>query len=376
MKKIFLSIFLLIFVGTILGLTLRGISGNPTEKTLNSGIWGDNGPFELSPDRGRFALTLSYAENHSFYFSLPIAKFATPDLGTANGKYVSLFAPAVSFIVIPGYLLGKIFGLAQVGTFAIISLFALCNFFLVRACAKIIGANTTAATISALIFSFATPAFPYGVTLYQHHISTFLILATLYILLRWKNWISLSIVWFLFAASIPVDYPNLILMLPLALFATGRIFYIKMGTNALRVHIKPLYFLTTLTVLLPLLFYVWFSQNSYGKPFQLAGTVQGVRTIELQKKPAPVKKIDDTTLSKTSQKEKTAVGFFITRNLLNGFYIHVFSPDRGVIFYTPIMLFGILGGVFMWRKKQTELALITGVIGADIVLYSMWGDPW
>lgn len=94
-------IVFVIFCVVILATSLRGIAGNPTENTLNKLQWSDNGPFELSPDRGRFALAFSLAEDHSFYFSLPIARFATPDLGFKDGHYVSLFAPAVSFIIIP-----------------------------------------------------------------------------------------------------------------------------------------------------------------------------------------------------------------------------------------------------------------------------------
>jgi hypothetical protein len=40
------------------------------------------------------------------------------------------------------------------------------------------------------------------------------------------------------------------------------------------------------------------------------------------------------------------------------------------------MLFAILGSFSLWRKNQTVLSLLVAVIGADVLLYSMWGDPW
>ena len=104
MKKIII-IFGFIFVALILALSIRGIPGNPVSSVVNDLKWTDDGPFELSPERGRFALMLSLIENKSFDFSLPIAQFTTPDLGYKNGKYVSLFAPAVSFIIMPGTLM-------------------------------------------------------------------------------------------------------------------------------------------------------------------------------------------------------------------------------------------------------------------------------
>ena len=43
--------------------------------------------------------------------------------------------------------------------------------------------------------------------------------------------------------------------------------------------------------------------------------------------------------------------FFKTRNLLNGFYIHLLSPDRGIIYYAPVILLGLLGFLFLLAKK-------------------------
>src|SRR3990167_9827779 len=114
LKTIYLSVgttLLILFCTVILALGIRGLSGNPTAEELNSFQWKDSGPLELSPERGRFALLYSIVEDNSLQFSLPIARFATPDLGLSpDGKYVSLFAPAVSFIAIPGYVIGKYFG--------------------------------------------------------------------------------------------------------------------------------------------------------------------------------------------------------------------------------------------------------------------------
>ena len=92
-----LGVFLVVL--TTLLLTVRGLPGNVTQEDINGPGW-IGGPFELSVERGRFALTFSIAENHSFFFTVPIARFATPDLGYARNQYVSLFAPAVSVLTV------------------------------------------------------------------------------------------------------------------------------------------------------------------------------------------------------------------------------------------------------------------------------------
>lgn len=384
MKKIIVYLTFLFISALILAGSIRGIQGNPNSKQIYTNLWREFGPFELSPERGRFALLYSLLEDKSFHFSVDVARFATPDVAIKDGKYVSLFAPLVSFTAIPGYLLGRVLGASQVGAYATIAVFALINMILIRALAIKLGAKSFAANIASGLFVFASPAFAYSVTLYQHHISTFLILSSLYLLLKYKNFLSLALVWLLFATSIPVDYPNLILMFPLAIYATFQIIWVQKEENAVKLKLNLLKILTGLAVVIPLLFYIWFSQNSYNKPLQLSGTLKSVSAIDQNGQPADSNLIENKKPSEILQKQeekgperkKTATGFFKTRNILNGFYLHFISPDRGMLFFTPIMFFGSLGVFALWKKKQTALALIVGIIGADVLLYSMWGDPW
>src|SRR6202044_2418247 len=68
--------------------------------------------------------------------------------------------------------------------------------------------------------------------------------------------------------------------------------------------------------------------------------------------------------------------YFNPRNMLNGFYILLISPDRGVIMYTPVMIFGAIGMYMAYKRKQKYIPVMLGIIGADFILYSMWGDPY
>jgi hypothetical protein len=375
------KIILFSVVFLVLLLAVRGLPGNPSASELNNPSWSANGPFELSPERGRFALLYSLIENNSFYFSLPIARFATPDLGYKNGHYVSLFAPAVSYLAVPGYLIGKALGSSQFGAFAIVSVFALFNFMLIRAIAVKLGINPYAASLGAAVFIFATPAFAYSATLYQHHISTFLILAALYLMLKWNNWWSTLLIWFLCAASIPVDYPNLILMFPIGIYVAARLVSFKLiNPDNLKIKIRFTWFLTLAGVIIPMLFFCWFNYRSYGNPLQFSGTVPGVEVIDAQGKPSvPASDLAGTNPAQVADpglQQKSAVGFFQTRNILNGLYLHFISPDRGMLYFTPVVFLGILGGWYLFKRNSSAVAVLIGIIGADILLYSMWGDPW
>lgn len=369
-----------LFVLVILGLTVRGIAGNPTSDALNDMMWKDEGPLELSPDRGRFALMYSLLEDRSFHFSIPVAKFAAPDVAFSNGNFVSLFAPTVSYIIMPGYLLGKAIGLSQVGSFAIIAIFAFCNFLLIHAIARRLGASRAAAILGGLLFVFASPGFAYAVTLYQHHISTFLILSSIYILLTKKNVWWYSIIWFFCALSISVDNPNVFLMAPIGLFALGRVISIRERIQSLELSIRWAGLFTMVVMVLPIMFFLYFNKMSYGNAFQLAGTVAsgdhvsklGVTDLptQLRDERPPVGELP------AQARKKSAVGFFKPRQIPHGMYEHLLSWDRGMIFYTPVLLLGILGAYLMTRKNGAIMGLLTAVIGVNLLLYSMWGDPY
>lgn len=372
MKYLFFTICLI-----ILAFSIRGLNGNPTVTDLNQTFWREAGPFELSPERGRFALTYSLLEDNSFYFSIPLARFIVPDVGYHNGHYVSLFAPGVSFLVAPGYLLGKFFNASQLGVYVMISLFALLNLLLIRTIAREFQARDAAAWLGGLVFLFATPAYTYAVNLYQHHFSTFLILLSSLILIKTKKIWPLFIVFFLCAMSIVIDYPNLFLMFPIGVSAFLRMIAIKKNKTAVKLHLNLVHFLTLLGVIIPLVFFAWFNLKSYDNPFQLSGTVKGVNEIGINGQPAVTQKIDPEAVSdfvNQSNPQRSALGFFDTRNLLSGFYLHLFSPDRGVAVFAPVLFLGILGLVIANINKFKVMFI--GVLGANFVLYSLWGDPW
>lgn len=380
--KMIKTFTLITLLTVILGLSLRGNNGSPDENQLNSIEWKEDGPFELSPERGRFILTYSILENHSFQFTGALAKFGSPDVAvTDDGKFASLFAPTVSFITMPGYIIGKYFGASQFGTYSVISLFAVFNLFLIRSIAKKMGADSTSSTIAAIIFLFATPAFAYAVNLYQHHISTFLILSSLYLLIRFKGFWSLLGIFFLYSLSITVDYPNLFLMFPIVLIAFAKILRVGNYKEKINITIKTSYLITSVSIILPMVFLLWFNKVSFGNPFQLSGTLKTVRDFSefSNLQGDGIQGLQPTYLKKEKEDikhKKTAIGFFDTRNLTNGFYLHFLSPDRGILFFSPVILLSAIGIVIAYKKKIAQTSIFLGVLGTNILLYSMWGDPW
>lgn len=379
-KKILSTILLVFFVAFILIVSVRGLAGNPTPAQLNTTYWKDNGPFELSPERGRFALLYSLVENHSFHLLPSLAAFTAPDVGYWNHAYVSIFAPSISFLAIPGYVIGKHFGYSQFGAFLWMSIFALFNVLLIRMIAIRLGANPIAATLGALTFLFATPAFAYAVTIYEHHPSTFLMLLAFYLLIRYNNVFSLIAIWILYAFAFTVDYPNLFIMFPIALAAFFRSGVIEHIQRKVTVKISLPRLISVFFVAIPLAFFLWYNQMSYASPFKISGAVPTIEGVNTQGLPIFATAAEQAQLKKSNQPinqpPPSTLSFFQPRNMLNGFYILLLSPDRGVLMYTPVMLFGIIGMFLASRKKQKYLPILLGIVGLNFILYSMWGDPY
>ena len=376
LTKIF-SNLLTIIVIIVLALSIKGNIGNPDKGTVNDDYWIADGPFESSNERGRFALTYSLIEDKSVKYALPIAQFSTPDLAYMNGEFMSLFAPGVSFISIPGYLIGEAFNTSQVGAFATISLFALLNTFLIAKIAGRLGADPLSSKIASLIFLFATPAFSYATTMYQHHISVFLILISIFSLLSYGDLLNLVIVLFLYSVGISVDYPNALLMAPVVIYSFARLFKRRViDREVIRIDFNFIKPFALIAIIPPLIFFFWFNKTSYDSPFRLAGTVPRAVGIEdgrpLFYSDSLDKQIGEDELEKLD--EKTSLGFFETRRIINGLNVHLFSSDRGILYYTPVMLLGIIGMIILGKRKN--IGVFWAIAGVNLILYSLWGDPW
>ena len=370
MKKIIFTVTMILFTVCILAMTIRGIEGNPTPEEILIDLRSEGKPFELSPERGRYALLTSIVDDKSLSFKQEIAEYVVPDLGYINGKYVSLFAPGVSFIAIPFYILGKTVNLGQVFTFGVSGLFALLNVFLISVIVNKFTKNLFAGIVAGLTFLFATVAWPYAVTFYQHHITTFLLLLSTYVLTFKTNFTTAFLVSSLFGISIFIGYPNAVFFVPFLIFLVIKHVDVKEINNSLSITIKLSIILGIVALATSLIPTYLYNYHAHDDPLQLAGTVQTVKEIKTDSGTGQV------IMPSKSVNKKSATKFFDPSKLPNGMSVLLTSRDRGLIWFSPIILLGIFG-IYPLYKKNKDIAytLIAGVI-AILFLYGMWGDPW
>lgn len=358
--------------------TIKGVAGNPSPsemKQLNK----SSSPFELSPERGRYAHTYALAENDSFSLTQELADVVYPDVGYVDGRFYSFFAPGISIIAVPFYLIGRSLGLAQVFTFSVISLFALGNLFvLYRIGRDIFKLPTANALFAPVLFGFGSTSWSYATTMYQHHLTTFFILSSFYAVWRYRKKTKFSFfwgayIWFCYAAAFMVDYPNLLFMSPVMIyFFLSSVGWSKIRRN-LTITFRPVFLITSIFFFALSFLHGYYNYTQFGDFKKLSGNIVGYKTI---KEHQLLEKANSKEVIKEIADDKTAASFFSEENLTRGLQELLVAPDKGIFFFSPIFLLAIAGIAALVKHITMERAILLSIVCVNVFLYSSFGDPW
>lgn len=367
-KLVFFTTFAILALGLLL-LVVRGKQSNGNVYFQDAYDTAVGGPFEGSNSTSRYALTQAIVDDYSYYFDDSKARFASPDLVFYKNKYFSIFTPGISFIAVPFYMLGKYLGYSQLVTFTSTLLFAIGNFILINLLARKLGVTFWAAVMCGFIFTFATNALPYSLTLTQHHASVFVILAGVLLATYRPSFVSNCLLGCLFSAGLLIDIPNVFMMLPIIFYVLWRHFQIDINEKKVTLSFRFVS-IGLIIGILPFLFlfaaYNFSLTGSYAKIGQTIGRTDYPPKAENTSLKGEVKDVNKINLP------------YETRRLLSGLNILLFSNERGIFFFSPVLILGLIGIVIKLKEKKTDkiVLIIISVILVDILSYSMFGDPW
>lgn len=377
-KPLVLLIVLVLSLTTLVT-TFRGRPGTEgrllSYQTQDDWVTIVTGPFESSNTNSRYALVDAIVNKGSFNLTLQQAGFAVPDAVYVNERFASIFMPGVSLIAAPFYYIGQNVGLAQVFTISSTILFAIINAVLIYTLAKKFGMNTFSASLGSLLFLFGTNALPYANTLTQHHASTATILSALLLAGNKPGIIRNLLFGSVLGASLLFDIPNVFLLLPITLSIVGQHFFTSQENTKtiLSINIKIIALAIGCMPLLALFFF--YNQMTFGSPFTYGQMFSRTDYFDDEvKKEARRERHENVD----AYEDKLPLG---TRQQLQSTYILLLSDERSWLFYSPIVLVGILGLIAALKQdKNTYLKnaaiLCAGTVLMNIVVYSMFGDPW
>jgi hypothetical protein len=351
-----------IFCALLFLLTIRGRVGNPTANEIDFEQSTSGKAFETSQERSRYAIILSLVNDHTFAID-NYASMGTPDIGRINGHYYSFFPPGASLIAIPFFLVGQKLGIAQMAVFSVSTLFSIFTMMLLVKFAKKLGLGNLAAIFAAMAFGFATNAWGYSVTFYAHLISAFFILLGLYFTAFYKGWKEALLFWLSYSIAVFIDFPNLFIFLPMAIFQGLLAFRVIKERIGVKLEVDWKYIITPFLFVFLMFGYAYYNYVHFGSPTRLSNTIPRVKDLKEEVNAAP-------------ESGRESVGALNTRNMLEGFHSFLISRDRGLLIYTPVAFLALFGlGFLRKEKKHIEVFLFITALTC-LVLYTMFGDPY
>jgi hypothetical protein len=379
MKQLLCIFLLALFGGMLYFATLRGVPGNIQVSSIKNNLDQATKPFELSPERGRFLMTMALGEYGTFDLTSELADAAYPDVGYFRGRYYIFFAPGISMFALPTYVLGRYFGYSQLGAYAIIPLFAVMNLiFLYKIAKDIFKLPTTYSLIAPIIFGFASTAWSYAITLYQHHATTFFILSSFYAAWRFSKNTRYSYVWGFFiwvnyALALLIDYPNAFLMAPVMVYFFLQSFSVVFNKGYAKVMVRWSFLFTAVVFVLITAWHGYYNYVNFGDWKKVSGSIIGLKTVRQEQL---LTSENSAEKLKAAESEKNVVKFFSENNFPFGVYTLLVSSDRGIFFYYPIFILALFGIYTALKRMTMEYGTLIGIICCDVFLYASFGDPW
>ncbi len=376
MKTLLAALSLCFFSALLLGLTVRGNWGNPRPSEISTHLVQQGEVFESTLSRGRYAQTMALVEDKVANLTNGKELVALPDAGYVSDRVYPLFAPGLAFYMAPAYMIGAYFNANQIAVFSFMSLISLCSVMMLFGIQKAIRIPSWAAWFSSFAFLFGTSAFPYAVTIAQHNATVLCLLLMLLAGIKGasKPWLYIF-GWLAYGLAIFMDYPNLLLLLPAAIYmglSSATIIKNKRDTT-IRLKLAALYCVVFFMVVNGL--HGWYNQAHFGS-FKNIGTsvytrVQNMQELrDIRANPLALEPIADT--------RRVSSSLFHPSNLPRGMVVLLFSLDRGIIFYAPIVLLGLVGIYGLSKSKEfSRLSVALAItMATNLVLYGSFGDPW
>jgi hypothetical protein len=342
-RRVAVGIFFLVLA--VYMVTFLGAPKSPDERALFSGI-------DSLIKRGDFHVNQIYWD------------YSNVAMETTDGEMVPNYEPAQMILAIPFYLWGRSLGAALQGVLFFNAVVTAASAALLTLCFLELGYRRRTATLGALVYAFATLAWPYSRVFFREPLTVLAYLVAVYALLRYRS-----------------PAPRRLLWPALAGAAAGLAF----TTKQISVAALP-------SLLLLALAYEW------RRPAD-AGSGISRRTARLRALLAaalPLAAIvllgqlyQWTTLSGVEAFARNIVDFTtnpqlsssLPERMLRGGLGLTVSPFRGVFWYSPVLLLGLLGALPFTRRHRWEgiaflLLIAAHILGYSRYLYWSGGVAW
>ena len=315
------------------------------------------GQFVSVNEYSHLALTMAIVENGTFsvnaYVSWFEIKGGVLDVHYYNGNYYSDKAPGLSFLGVPVYIIGKTFGLSK--STILFSLLCINDFFaalsvvLVYRLCNFLESDRQINILTSLTYAFGTIAWVYAGTFFSHSTAVFFVLMATYLMFSYirktDDYMRLFFAGLSIGYGILVEYTTIFIA-----FTLGTYFILNKKGKKLWLFFLPIgFFLLVLGT---------YNYLLYNNPFTISyvalvsGTSSSIFSLGwLQVFQTP---------------------------LYIGCFGLLFSPQNGLFFYSPVLLFFIYGNYLIHKRLKNESLFFLFSFLSLLCFYSIynWRGGW
>ncbi len=313
------------------------------------------GAFKSNDERALFSGTDSFVKRREFTVNQIYWDYTHVGMRTATGDMVPNYEPAQMVAAIPFYLWGRALGAAVQGVMFFSAVVMAAAAAMVYLCLLELGYGARSSVLGALVFAFATLAWPYSRTFFREPLTTLAYLLAFYGLLRHRPPAPRSLFWpaltgtalglAITTKQISVAVvPSLILLA--VLYEWGR-----PGKRAVPAGDRTGRLGAALAAAIPLAIILLLGQL-YSRT-TLAGVEVFARDI-----------VDYTTNPQLSQSVplrmwRAALGLTV-------------SPYKGLFWYSPVLVLGLAGAVPLVKRRFWEGLAFLIVLAVHLIGYSRY----
>src|SRR5258708_1635000 len=168
-------------------------------------------------------------------------------------------------------------------------------------------------------------------------------------------------------------YPNALLMFPVMVYFFFSAIKFIPKASALTLSVKKGFVLTIIPFVILMGLHGYYNQIHFGSWKTVSGSLVDYKGI---KESNLLKKNNSQKTLKAIQDSKQPVGFFKEENFVRGVYILLVSDERGIFYYSPVLLLALWGMFIAFRRASMEISILVSLVAVNIFLYSSFGDPW
>lgn len=305
--------------------------------------------FTADDEVSNYLLTKAIVEKGT----LEISQYVTVNpFSVFQGKSFSVYPPGLSLLAVPFYLIGKVLSGILSLRYPMLErfLFFSCTFvssisgaitslFIFKTC-KFLNASDKAAFFSSFSYSFATISLRYSRGFFPHSLTAALVTLGLYMAFKAareegndKKFVLLSGLFLGYLAL--TRHTDFILIIPIVTYLI-----VNKKTRNITYFVLPIIIFSTASLA--------YNYACFQNPFKTGYDYTILKYFGVQ-----------------------SIYELFNRPLYEGLFSLLISPKIGLFFYSPILLFSILGILYLYKKYKNETITILSASSITIILYSI-----